>query len=342
MPKTIVPQNRLYAASFDPEHQADSSDLAGTQGLLATYYNNADFGSNSFSRIDREIDFHWKGTPPAPGISGNGFSVRWSGNVFVTNSGEYRFLVLCFAPVRLFINDQLLSNPWMPAAQHVISTALKAGERCELRLETRITNNVAPINLYWSGPGFERTLLAREHLSPAITPGRDAPSGSGPALPEGIVLASGAIVTAPIQSANSSSIRLGWALQKQPLAVTKVARIHVKPVTPELAAAIPKGRSGVLLKNRDFIDGEFGGIENGRLKIGSVLFGSRTFDIAKEVMVIVLRGSEPPPWRYSITARDGTMLYGQTLGIDPQRTRLAEAVDVSLPSEQVIEILRRD
>jgi hypothetical protein len=342
IPKTIVPQNRLYAASFDQEHEGNSSDLAGTQGLLGTYYNNADFGSNSFSRIDRELDFHWNRTSPAPGISSNGFSVRWTGSVFVTNSGDYKFWVLCGAPVRLFINDQLLSNPWMLAAQHVIPASLKVGERCELRLDIRLTNNLVPVKLFWSGPGFEKTLLTREHLSPAITPGRDAPLGSGPVLPEGIVLVSGATVTAPIQSANSSSIRLGGILQRQPLAVTKVARIHVRPVTTELAAAIPKSRSGVLLKNRDFIDGDFGGIENGRLKIDSVLFGSRTFDIAKDVTVVVLRGNEPPAWRYSITARDGTVLYGKTPGIDAQRARMAEALDVSLPSEQVIEILRRE
>ena len=260
MPKTIVPQDRLYAASFDAEHQGDASGLAGSQGLLATYYNNDDFTSNSFSRIDPEIDFQWKGQPPMEGFSARNFSVRWSGNVLVTNSGDYQFWVLCGAPMNLYINDQWLSAPTLLAWQRVVPAQLKVAERCELRLEISITNNVVPVKLFWSGPGFEKTLLQRHHLSPAISPSRSAPTIGGPVLPAGIVLANGAIVGAPIASASSTTIRLGGALEKQTFAVFRIARIHVKPLTTEMQMALPKGRPGVLLRNRDFIDGDFGGV----------------------------------------------------------------------------------
>jgi hypothetical protein len=342
MPKAIVPQDRLYAASFADEHRGDASTLEGARGLLATYYNTPGFTSNSVTRIDREIDFHWNGRSPAAGIASNRFSVRWTGNVLVTNSGEYKFFVYCGASIRLFINDQLLSNPWIAPLQHTIPATLRIGERCELRLEMPVTNNTVPVRLSWSGPGFGKTLLTRDHLFPWITASREAPSGSGPTLPEGVILANGAMVAAPIRSATASTIRFGGLLSGQSLAVTRIARIHARPITSDVATAIPKARSGVLLKNRDFIDGDFGGIDNGRLKIESVLFGSRSFDFAKDVVVLVLRGAEPPPWRYSIAGRDGTFLYGNVLGIDSQRARMMEAPEIFLPSADVIEITHRE
>jgi len=341
-PKALVPSDRLYAASFDREHRGDSSDLAGSHGLLGTYYENSDFTGNSFTRIDPEIDFDWKRQSPAPGIPTNDFSVRWTGNVFVTNSGEYRFWVMCSAPIRLYVNNELLTNPSIVFLMNSVVAKLQAGEPCELRLEMRRTNNIVPVRLFWSGPGFERTILARHHLSPGFAPSREAPAGHGEPLPAGVVLVSGTIAGAPIKSGTATTVRLGGALENQSISVTKLARIHVRPITTEMAAAIPKGRSGVLLKNRDFIDGEFAGVENGRVKIESVLFGSRSFDLAKEVIAVILRATEPPRWHYAVTARDGTALYGAGLKMEPSAVRFAEAPDVLLPAAEVIEITRRE
>ena len=341
MLKTVVPSDRLYAASFDTNHTADASALARTQGLLATYYNSADFTSNSFTRIDPEIDFAWKGGSPAPGMPTNNFSVRWLGNLLVTNSGQYQFQVLAGLPLRLYINDKLISNPWMVALIQSSTTTLNKSERNEIRLEIRATNSVVPVKLTWSGPGFSKTLLTREHFSPTIPASREPTPGVGRILPAGVVLMSGAILGAPIRSANSSSIHLQGVLGQRPLALTGVARVHVKPLTAELASALPKGRTGVLLKNRDFIDGEFTGIENGRVQIESVLFGKRSFDLAKDAVAIVLRDYEPIPWRASIIAGDGSVLYGKTFKITDQGIGLAEAPTVPLPLEAVAEIIRR-
>ena len=342
MAKTIIPQDRLYAASFDSEHKADSSGLAGSQGLLATYYNRADFTGNSFSRIDPEISFDWKDAAPADGIESNHFSVRWSGKLLVTNSGVYRLYILGGLPLRFFINDKLLSNPlFAGAAQQVVSTTLRAGDPCDLSLEMSATNQLMPVKLSWSSDAFPKTLLPRQHLSPAIAPSRDTPLNYGLMLPAGVVLLSGATIGATIQSANESSIRFQGVFAKQSLPLTTVARIHVKPLATDFAAGIPPGRAGVLLKNRDFIDGDFAGIENGRLKIGSVLFGHRSFDMQKDVMVIVLRGKEPPPGRWSITARDGTVLRGKSMSIEPTRVGITGAPEFSIAPADVTEIAYR-
>jgi hypothetical protein len=271
----------------------------------------------------------------------NNFSVRWQGNLLLTNSGEYQFQVMAGLPLRLYINDKLISNPWMVALIHSATATLNKSERNEIRLEIRATNNVVPVKLTWSGPGFSKTLLTREHFSPTIPASREPTPGIGRVLPAGIVLRSGAILGAPIRNANNSSIHLQGVLGQKPLALTSVARIHVKPLTAELASALPKGRTGVLLKNRDFIDGEFAGIESGRVTIESVLFGKRSFDLAKETLAIVLRNDEPVSWRASIAASDGSMLYGKAFKISDQGVGLAEVPTVPLPLDTVVEMVRR-
>jgi hypothetical protein len=272
----------------------------------------------------------------------NHFSVRWSGTLLLTNSGDYDFYIMAGVPIRLYINDKLITNPIMVALQESASAKLDHRERNELRLEVYATNNVVPVRILWNGPGFTKTLLTRQNLSPCIASSHEAPLGHGPLQPAGIVLRDGTIVSAPIQSANNSSIRLQGVLAKAPLSLTRVVRIHLTPLSADLASAIPKGRAGVLLKNRDFIDGDFAGIENGKLKIESVLFGNRTFDLAKDVVAVILREGNPPPWRYSLMARDGTMLYGINLRIDANRAGLAEVPELKLMLDDVIEITRRD
>ena len=341
MPKTVIPQDRLYAASFDEGHRADMAGLAGGHGLLGTYYDGDETGSNSFTRVDPEIDVHWNGQPPAPGISARPFAVRWLGNLLVTNEGDYKFYIMAGEPLRLFINDQLISQAWWVALQQTATAHLKPGGRCELRLEVRVTNNVMPMRLSWSGPDFPRTPLSREHLTPAIAPSAEPAEGRGPALPAGVVLRNGVIIDAPLQSGSATSLRLRGVAGRQPISMAKVSRIHVRPITRNLAQALPADRAGVLLKNRDFIDGEFAGLENGRVKIESVLFGERTFDL-KDVVAIVLRGQAPPMWRCAITTIDGAVLYGKGLRISPASVALEGAPEFSLSAAEVTEIVRSE
>jgi hypothetical protein len=340
IPKTIIPQDRLYAASFDTFRTAETSGLAGSRGLLATYYNSERLSSNSFTRIEPEVNLAARGEPPAPGIVADPFTVRWSGTLLITNNGEYKFFITGGTGVRFLINDKMLSEPSSTAPEQVVTTMLNTADHCELRLELRARTDV-PVRLHWSGPRFEKMLLSRQHVSPVIAASRQPPGSDVPISPAGVLLVNGATLSAPIQSATGNSIRFQGVLGKQNLPLAKVACIHVKPLTPELARAIPSGRAGVLLKNRDFFDGEVAAIESGRLKMTSVLFGNRSYDLAKDVIAIIVRSKESEAWLYSVTARDGTVLYGKTALIQPAQVSLAEGPEFSVPIDEVEEIVRR-
>lgn len=76
-----VPRNALYV------------NPAGLKsGLQAQFFNNTDWsGQPVLTRIDKQIDYDWDNAKPAPEVSQNAFSVRWSGTIKVPAPGVYVF-----------------------------------------------------------------------------------------------------------------------------------------------------------------------------------------------------------------------------------------------------------
>ncbi|PJJ53012.1 PA14 domain-containing protein [Hymenobacter chitinivorans] len=63
--------------------------LPGGIGLQATYYAGSVRGAAVHSRVEPKVNVTWRGTAPAPGVPGQGFSVRWTGYVLAPESGIY-------------------------------------------------------------------------------------------------------------------------------------------------------------------------------------------------------------------------------------------------------------
>jgi beta-glucosidase len=69
-----------------------SIDGAPVPGLKAEYFSGKDFtGTPIRERVDRAIDFDWNGASPAAGVSGENFSVRWTGAIAVPSPATIRF-----------------------------------------------------------------------------------------------------------------------------------------------------------------------------------------------------------------------------------------------------------
>jgi hypothetical protein len=75
-------------------------------------------------------------------------------------------------------------------------------------------------------------------------------------------------------------------------------------------------RSGVLLENGDFFDGEVRSMDGRRVVVSSILFGVRTFGIdTGEVIAAMLSATVPGTYRYEVEVADGTMLRASELRI---------------------------
>lgn len=61
-------------------------------GLKAEYFSGKEFtGTPVLERVDRAIDFDWNGASPVEGVSGESFSVRWTGVIAVPAPGAIPF-----------------------------------------------------------------------------------------------------------------------------------------------------------------------------------------------------------------------------------------------------------
>jgi hypothetical protein len=78
------------------------------------YFDNRDLmGSPALVRTDAAIDFNWGWEAPAPGMSRDDFSVRWSGT-FPFEAGRYRFTTTTDDGVRLYVDNQRIIDAWRP------------------------------------------------------------------------------------------------------------------------------------------------------------------------------------------------------------------------------------
>ncbi|MDP2319664.1 MAG: neuraminidase-like domain-containing protein, partial [Acidobacteriota bacterium] len=124
---------------------ADFLAMLGT-GLTGEYFETPDLqGAVTVTRIDPELTFAWAGAPPADGIPGREFSVRWTGHLLVRAKAAHTFYLQSDGAVRLVLvingKEQTLIDQPEPASkpvEHVsepvlLDPAKFAGIRLEYR-----------------------------------------------------------------------------------------------------------------------------------------------------------------------------------------------------------------
>lgn len=112
----------------------------GQPGLQAEYFANDSLsGTPALTRVDKNVDFVWSGTSPAPQIPREHFSARWTGTIElpadVTND-----LVLSSVEddgVRVWVDGRLVIDAWGPhdSTMSNASHVLTPGRSHQLRIE---------------------------------------------------------------------------------------------------------------------------------------------------------------------------------------------------------------
>ena len=121
-----------------------------------------------------------------------------------------------------------------------------------------------------------------------------------------IVFRNGSILPARIENATATVFLLESHGAKFKASALDVAGILNQPIDPSQLPALVSGRTGVVLRNGDFIDGEFLGYDSGRVSISTVIFGIRKVDMDKDGRAVVLRAVPPNASRYYIRTIDGS------------------------------------
>ncbi len=148
-PVVSVPASALTVNGTDP-------------GLKAEYFNNQELkGSPATVRTDPRIDFDWGRYNPTPELSGNNFSVRWTGKLTPPESGTYTLGFTADDGARLYIDGKLLVDAWAsnPTKTVTREIALEAGRSYDLRMEYFQYQRENIAKLVWSYPRMTERLL---------------------------------------------------------------------------------------------------------------------------------------------------------------------------------------
>jgi hypothetical protein len=138
-------------------------------GLRGEYFANADLADPpAFVRHDVRVDLDWGKEPPPPGgstnpafaaVSGDRFSVRWTGHVVARFSEAYVFALDADDGARLWLRDAqsgawtLVIDGWAGSGAHTSApVAMRTGTPVEIKLEYRQLGGPARVRLSWSSP----------------------------------------------------------------------------------------------------------------------------------------------------------------------------------------------
>lgn len=324
LPKSTIPSDRLFPASFVTEHTAD---MQFRRGLLATAYNNAGFAGVTATRVDPTLDCTVSNT------------MRWVGQLRPDYSEPYTLYMATDGPVRLRLNGKPLIDKWTHhgLAELKATASLAASELHDLQIES----GPGLRRLMWSSPSQPKTVIPETHLVPFKQ--SLAPTGPNHLLPAGVLLRNGSFIACRVEAVEADEFHCSRLLDGKKIPAHEVARIVCQPLPRSLAAGsrIHAGTPGLLLANGDFVEGAFVGLEGTRVTISSVLFGLRTYDTTRQVMAIILRESQNQAPPVEIQLRDQSVIFATNVEFQPGNVALKDKLLAGLTvPETEIQALR--
>ncbi len=127
-----------------------------------------------------------------------------------------------------------------------------------------------------------------------------------------LVLRGGSRLAAEIKEGNRSAFHLGGRWDGRTVTTPQVARLEFfHPLPVEVAALVEGERKGLLLRSGDFSEGGFESLEQGNIRLGSVLFGSRQHSILDEADCLVLGKVVSGAVRFRIATQSGSVLLAE-------------------------------
>jgi hypothetical protein len=158
-----------------------------------------------------------------------------------------------------------------------------------------------------------------------------------------IELVSGSIVRGRPVFANNQDVVFEDGFKVVPVKTSRVARITYQPMSSQIAWRSRTSRAGVWVAGGDFLEGEFQEITGDKLKMSSVLYGIRTFDVDEEVVTAVLANASRAEPKVELDIQDGSRLIGERCSFGDGEVVLREAAlgEVHVPAFQIRELRLR-
>ncbi len=163
-------------------------------------------------------------------------------------------------------------------------------------------------------------------------------------LQAGILLKSGSFLNGAAKHFGEKSVTMqtgaGAGRREVEIPMDRIATVVLSAVSASRFEEIPAGQRGVILPKGDFFMGELGPIDDGKIRITSLVFGPQSFDLGKEVSAIVYDRAEPPATEYEIWQSDGSVYFCDQLQMGSAGITVVDRDlgTMDIPNEELQEI----
>jgi YVTN family beta-propeller protein len=136
--------------------EASAPGAATGAGLRGQYFGNRTLSGTPLLTRTEAVNFNWGTNAPGGSVPRDDFSVRWSGTVEASASGNFRFQTNSDDGVRVWINGTRVINNWSDHSATLNTTgdiALTANQRYAITVEYYERGGQAVMQLRWRPPG---------------------------------------------------------------------------------------------------------------------------------------------------------------------------------------------
>lgn len=143
-------------------------------GLKAEYFANLDLVGESKSRMEDNIDLDPANHPPDAFVPGTPLSVRWTGKIKPTLTGNYSIGYLAHDGARLYINGKKIIDSWRRKFLQTTTADFyfEAGKEYEIKAEYFSYRRESAAKLYWQSPNNESGI--KDLFTDAVAAGKKA------------------------------------------------------------------------------------------------------------------------------------------------------------------------
>ncbi|WP_029904900.1 glycoside hydrolase family 3 protein [Prevotella sp. 10(H)] len=126
-------------------------------GLKGEYYSNKDFNGTPAVRTDENIDYNPENRPPDPFLPKAPTSIRWTGDLQPTVSGEYTLSLETDDGCRLYLDGKKLIDSWVERSAQAdkVIVNLEAGKKYKLQVDYFDGGGQSLARLYWKAPNID-------------------------------------------------------------------------------------------------------------------------------------------------------------------------------------------
>jgi len=142
---------------------------------------------------------------------------------------------------------------------------------------------------------------------------------------KGFVTRGGTFVAADVFAIDENLVRFVRNNAQESVPLNEVARILYKPLLADQMEGVSPGRTGLLMSNGDFLEGDVRSLKDGAASVSSVLFGLRKVTTYDDLTAIILHDVAPEKTPFTLTTADGSLYRVKSLKPTPQAVQIDDA-----------------